>query len=299
MKLNKLTPEEEKIIVRKGTEPPFSGEYDKFFKEGIYACRRCGTPLYESKNKFDSGCGWPSFDEEIPGRVKRVIDADGIRTEIICANCGAHLGHVFIGEKITSKNTRHCVNSLSLKFIPVVQKEKTETAFFGGGCFWCTEAVFSRLKGVSKVTPGYAGGSSANPTYQMVASGVTGHAEVIKIEYNPGIVSFENLLEVFFATHDPTTLYCQGNDVGTQYRSIILYQSEDQKKAAEDFIKKLTAEKVFAKPIVTEITPLGDFYEAEKYHAEYYDKNTANPYCQAVISPKLAKFRKKFSRFLK
>lgn len=118
MELNKLTPEEERIIVRKGTEAPFTGEYDKFFKEGIYVCRRCGTPLYDSRNKFDSGCGWPSFDLEIPGAVKRTPDFDGMRTEITCANCGAHLGHVFTGEKMTPRDTRHCVNSLSLRFIP-------------------------------------------------------------------------------------------------------------------------------------------------------------------------------------
>lgn len=127
MKLNKPTPKEEKIIVHKGTELPFSGEYNKLFKEGIYVCRRCGTPLYESKSKFDSGCGWPSFDSEILGRVKRVPDPDGKRTEIVCATCGAHLGHVFEGEKLTPKDVRHCVNSLSLKFMPAEQKENIET----------------------------------------------------------------------------------------------------------------------------------------------------------------------------
>lgn len=123
MKLNKLTPGEERIIVHKGTEPPFSGEYDKLFEKGVYVCRRCNTPLYESKNKFDAGCGWPSFDQEIPGRVKHLPDPDGIRMEIICATCNAHLGHVFKGEKLTPKNTRHCVNSLSLRFIPQVNEQ--------------------------------------------------------------------------------------------------------------------------------------------------------------------------------
>lgn len=299
MKLKKLTPEEEKVIVYKDTEPPFSGEYDKFFNEGAYVCRRCGTPLYVSKSKFDSGCGWPSFDEEIPGRVKRVIDRDGKRTEIVCAACDAHLGHVFEGEGLTSKNIRHCVNSVSLKFIPAKEKRKTEVVVFGGGCFWCVEAVFSGLKGVVKVASGYADGKMPNPIYEEVSGGKTGHAEVVKVEYDPDIISFSDLLEVFFAAHDPTTLNRQGNDVGTRYRSIILYQNEQQKKIAEEFIKKLSDEKVFTSPIVTEIKPLDAFYEAEKYHEHYYEKNTDAPYCQAVISPKLEKLKKKFGYLLK
>jgi len=181
----------------------------------------------------------------------------------------------------------------------IITPKKIETAVFGGGCFWCTEAVFSRLKGVEKVTSGYAGGKKLNPTYEEVSGGTTGHAEVIKIEYDPAIIGFENLLEVFFATHNPTTLNCQGRDIGTQYRSIILYMNGQQKKIIEEFIKKLSEEKVFAKPIVTETKPLENFYEAEKYHEQYYDKNIAKPYCQLVISPKLAKLRKKFSRLLK
>ena len=140
MKFNPLTPEEEKVIIHKGTEAPFSGEYDNFYKDGIYVCRRCDAPLYGSENKFDARCGWPSFDEEIPKAVKRNPDSDGVRSEISCAFCGAHLGHVFIGEDLTPKNTRHCVNSISMKFVP---KKELETAYFGGGCFWCVEAAFN------------------------------------------------------------------------------------------------------------------------------------------------------------
>jgi len=296
MKLNPLTPEEEKVIVGKGTEPPFSGEYDKFFQNGTYICRRCGAPLYRSENKFDSKCGWPSFDDEIPGAVKRIPDPDGQRTEIICANCGAHLGHVFEGEKMTSKNVRHCVNSISLKFIP---KEKQETAVFAGGCFWCTEAVFKKIKGVLDTAPVYVGGTKENPSYEEVSGGKTGYVEAIKIQYDPTVVSYEDLLEVFFYTHDPTSLDKQGNDIGRQYRSVIFYVSEKQKKAAEEFIRKLEEEKVYSQPIITELKPLGKFYPAEEYHRDYYAKHAEASYCRVVISPKLKKLAEKYQRLLK
>ena len=164
---------------------------------------------------------------------------------------------------------------------------------FGGGCFWCTEAVFQRLKGVNSVMPGYAGGNAPSPSYEQVCTGRTGHAEVAKIEFDPAVISYEDLLEVFFATHDPTTKDRQGNDRGTQYRSIILYANEGQKKAAEAAIAKYAPD--FPAPIVTEVKPLGEFYPAENYHQNYYNENGAQPYCSFVISPKLAKFRKKFA----
>jgi len=170
--------------------------------------------------------------------------------------------------------------------------KKIETAIFGGGCFWCTEAIFSRLKGVIKVTSGYAGGSMAKPSYQQVSGGKTGHAEVIEIEYDPTVISFKDLLAVFFTSHNPTTLNRQGNDLGEQYRSIILYQDERQKKTAQGFIRKLTCEKIFDRPIVTEIKPFSEFYPAESYHQHYYEKHKSQPYCQVMISNKLAKFRK-------
>jgi len=223
-KFNRLSKEEEKIIVHKGTEAPFSGEYYRHFEPGTYACRRCNAPLYKSDYKFDSDCGWPSFDDEIKGAVKRIPDADGMRTEIQCANCGAHLGHVFQGEKYTPKNIRHCVNSLSLKFIPAEQKG-LETIVLAGGCFWCTEAVFLRVEGVKSVVSGYAGGTASNPSYEQVSGGKTGHAESVKIEFFPEKISLEKLLEIFFAAHDPTSLNKQGNDIGSQYRSAIFFTS--------------------------------------------------------------------------
>jgi len=295
LKLNKLTSEEERVMVHKGTEMAGVGEYDNFFADGIYVCRRCDTPLYTSNSKFDSHCGWPSFDQEIPGRVKQNPDPDGQRTEIDCAICGAHLGHVFKGEKMTPLDTRHCVNSLSLRFVPQVENpEGYEMAVFGGGCFWCCEAIFQRLDGVIKVTPGYAGGTLANPSYEQVSGGQTGHAEVVKIEFDPALIKYSDLLEVFFALHDPTTLNRQGNDVGEQYRSIILFNSDAQWLAAHQFITDLEKSKEFKDPIVTEVKPLLAFYPAEDYHHDYYLQNKNQPYCRLVILPKIKKLEKKF-----
>jgi peptide-methionine (S)-S-oxide reductase len=177
--------------------------------------------------------------------------------------------------------------------------EKKEVAVFGGGCFWCTEAVFDELRGVISVVSGYAGGSTKNPTYEQVCSGGTGHAEVIRIEYDPTQISFRDLMTVFFATHDPTTLNRQGNDVGTQYRSAIFYANEEQKREAEAFIKELNNSKAFGKPVVTTLEPLGEFYEAEDYHQKYYANNPYQPYCQFTIPPKLQKLHKQFTDLLK
>ncbi len=175
---------------------------------------------------------------------------------------------------------------------------KTEIAVFGGGCFWCTEAVFKMLKGVSNVGPGYAGGTIENPTYDEVSSGRTGHAEVIRIEYDPSLVSYKNLLTVFFGSHDPTTVNRQGADVGTQYRSVIFFTTPEQKKDAEDFIKELNASNKMGASIVTKLEPLTNFYEAENYHADYYTQNKNAAYCQLVINPKLEKVQKQFADLL-
>lgn len=176
---------------------------------------------------------------------------------------------------------------------------KTETATFGTGCFWCTEAQFQQLEGVLKVESGYSGGAVANPTYQDVCTGNTGHAEVVQITYDPAKISFETLLAAFWESHDPTTLNQQGADIGTQYRSVIFYHNEEQKKLAEIYKKKLDDEKAFNNPIVTEISPYTKFYKAENYHQDYYNLNGSAPYCSIVIKPKLEKFRKVFKDKLK
>ena len=177
--------------------------------------------------------------------------------------------------------------------------DTVKTAVLGGGCFWCTEAVFSRLKGVLKVTPGYAGGNIDKPTYQQVCGGTTGHAEVNRIEYDPSVISYTDLLDVFFHVHDPTTLNRQGNDFGEQYRSIILYADDEQKVQAESFITELKSGGEFKSTIVTKVKPLTEFYEAEGYHQNYYDNNSRQPYCQAIIAPKLGKFRKSYLKLIK
>lgn len=175
----------------------------------------------------------------------------------------------------------------------------TETAVFGGGCFWCLEAVFLMLKGVKKVGSGYAGGFTENPTYNEVCGGNTGHAEVIRVEFDPEVISYNKLLEIFFATHDPTTLNRQGNDIGPQYRSIILFTSPEQQKLATDHINELKDKKAFHDPIITEVEPLEIFYEAEAYHQDYFENNPAQPYCSMVVSPKVNKFKDKFGDLLK
>ncbi len=176
----------------------------------------------------------------------------------------------------------------------------TEKIVFGGGCFWCIEAVYQLLNGVTKVTSGYAGGENDNPNYYSVSSEKTGHAEVVQVEYDPAVITLENLYAVFFTAHDPTTKNRQGADVGTQYRSVILYTTEEQKTAAENYIKKLTAEKIYSDIIVTELEPLQKFYEAEDYHQNYYNQNKdQNPYCEVVIDPKITKIRQSFAHLLK
>jgi len=175
----------------------------------------------------------------------------------------------------------------------------TATATFGGGCFWCTEAVFKDVRGVTKVTSGYAGGSVPNPSYEHVCDGSTGHAEVIQLEYDPAVVSYEQLLEIFFLTHDPTTMNRQGNDVGTQYRSVVFFANDAEKQAAESVKARLDGEHIYNEPIVTEIVPFTNFFPAEDYHQDYFAKNPDQPYCQAVINPKVGKFRKRFAPLVK
>jgi peptide methionine sulfoxide reductase msrA/msrB len=273
MSYNKLTPEEEQVILHKGTERPFTGVYYNHKAKGYYICKRCDAPLYESEDKFDSNCGWPSFDDEIFNAVKRVPDSDGIRIEILCNNCGAHLGHVFKGEKFTDKNIRHCVNSISLKFVPL---EKTERAIFASGCFWGTEYHMQKQRGVLETTVGFIGGHTENPSYKAVCAGNTGHAEAVEVVFVPEIVSYEVLTKLFFETHDPSQLNRQGPDIGEQYRTEIFYLNDMQKRTALKLIDILKSK---GYEVVTRLTKASVFWKAEDYHQSYYTKKSGTPYC--------------------
>lgn len=265
-----LSPEERKIIVDKGTEAPFTGEYNEFFEAGLFICRACKTPLYESNTKFNAGCGWPSFDDELEGAVVRREDfsAGRVRTEICCSKCDGHLGHVFEGEQITEKNTRHCVNSLSIQFKSYKNLSKV---YFGAGCFWSVEKLFKIQKGVYLSQVGYMGGDTENPRYKDICTGDTNHAEVVEVYYDEKVISFTDLLNIFWENHNPTTPNQQGFDIGSQYRSVVFYTSENQKKIAEESI--LIQESNWNKTIVTEVIIAPIFYRAEEYHQNYLNKN--------------------------
>ena len=267
-----------RVIENKGTEMAFSGEYWDNHEAGLYVCRRCGQPLYESGSKFDSGCGWPSFDDEIPGAVRRQTDADGMRTEILCATCDAHLGHVFLGEKFTAKDTRHCVNSLSLRFIPATGE--TGRAVFAGGCFWGVEHLLEQADGVTDAVSGYTGGHKAFPTYKEVCYTDTGHLEAVEVFYDPKVVTYRELAMLFLEIHDPMQAGGQGPDIGEQYASAIFYENEDQRKTAEELLSILR-DKGF--DVVTKVLPASAFWPAEDYHQDYYVKSGKQPYCHARV----------------
>lgn len=273
---NKLSPEEERVIIHKGTELPFSGRYNIFSEKGSYHCKRCNALLYRSDDKFLSSCGWPSFDDEIKGAIKRQKDVDGKRTEILCANCGAHLGHVFEGEGLTEKNVRHCVNSISMTFVPEKQNPHIAKAYFGGGCFWGVEYLLEHKDGVISAVSGYMGGALENPSYQDVSSGNTGHLEVVEITYDAGKVSYEELAKFFFEIHDPTQVNGQGPDIGEQYLSVIFYNNEDEKTTAHKLIDVL---KNKGYKVITKVLSVSKFWKAEEYHQNYYEKKKQQPYC--------------------
>lgn len=286
-----LTPREADVILRKATEAPWSGEYEKNTAAGTYLCRQCGVALYRSSDKFDSGCGWPAFDDALPDIVRRLPDADGRRVEIVCNHCGAHLGHVFEGERLTEKNTRYCVNSLSMSFAPAgSEKEKlglalytqvhgTSVAVLAGGCFWGVEDAMSKLPGVVDVRSGYTGGHTDRPSYEDVCRGDTGHAEAVLVRFDPAKISYEAIVRRFFEIHDPTQLNRQGPDVGSQYRSAVFWLDENQKQTAQKLIDELRR---LGYDVVTQLEPAGPFYEAEAWHQDF-TKRTGRGGCHLPV----------------
>ena len=278
---SKLDAEAYRITQKAGTEQAFCGNLLDNHKEGFYACVVCGLPLFSSDHKFKSGTGWPSFYQEFdPEHVARKIDKGfgTVRTEINCARCGAHLGHVFEdGPKPTGE--RHCLNSASLKFFekdaelpPETRPVQTETAYFAGGCFWGIEHYFQKGEGVIDAVSGYMQGRVDEPSYKQVCYENTGHAETVKVVFDPARISYHRLLEAFFEMHDPTQLNHQGPDAGTQYRSGIWYTSDEQKKQAEAYIAELTEQHKFSGRIVTQVEAADEFWAAEDYHQDYVDK---------------------------
>lgn len=279
--ISQLNDDEKKILLYKGTEKPFSGKYTNTTKEGVYTCKLCGNALYRSNDKFTSHCGWPSFDDTIKGSIKRIPDSDGKRTEIVCANCGSHLGHVFHGEGYTEKNTRYCVNSLSLNFKAQPAAPSTfSKAYFAGGCFWGVEYHLEKLKGVKEVRSGYMGGKTKNPTYEQVVRHSTGHLETVEVIYNPAEISYEALAKVFFEIHDPTQKNGQGPDIGNQYLSAVFVRNNDENKIIQSLIAQLRRN---GYDVVTKVLKAQGFYPAEEYHQNYYQNKGKLPYCHSYV----------------
>ncbi len=271
-----LTPAAKRIICEKATEYPNTGEYNTVAKQGSYICRRCGLALFRAESQFNSGCGWPSFDEDIVQAVKQIPDEDGKRTEILCERCNAHLGHVFIGEFITHKNLRHCVNSASIDFVADSEVLDTEEAIVAGGCFWGVDHFLRLLPGVLKVEVGYSGGRVVNPDYDQVCSGNTGHYEVARVVYDRAKTDFHSVLKLFFEIHDPTQRSGQGPDIGSQYKSAVFYYNDEQREEAQTLIQRL---RKGGYDVATQLLEVQTFWPAEGYHQDYYRKHNKVPYC--------------------
>lgn len=275
-----LTPLQQRIIIDKATEYPHSGVFNTVVSSGTYLCRRCGLALFRGENQFSSGCGWPSFDEQITNSIQQIPDKDGQRIEILCARCSAHLGHVFQGEFLTNKNLRHCVNSASLDFVHDSRVLDTEEAVIAGGCFWGVEYYIRQIPGVLLAESGYTGGHLLHPSYQQVCEGNTGHYEAVRVLYDKTQTSYSEVLKRFFELHDPTQKNGQGPDLGQQYQSAVFVYNEQQKQQVQALIQQLIAK---GYTVATQIVPAQPFWPAEDYHQEYYHKQQKTPYCHRLV----------------
>ena len=283
-----LSPEQYTVLRKSGTERAFTGKFNDFYEPGLYVCAACGNPLFSSETKYDHGTGWPSFTAPADFANVEFLDDNSLfmsRTEVRCANCGSHLGHVF-KDGPPPTNMHYCINSVSMDFLPEgkavekknkdkqvdVSNKEQNKAIFAAGCFWGVEEKFRQTTGVLSTRVGYTGGTVPDPSYSRVCSGKTGHAEAVEVIYDTSLVSYEELVRKFFQFHDPTQLNRQGPDVGEQYRSSIFYLDEDQKEIALRVKNELRESGSYSKSIVTEIVPASEFYEAEEYHQQYIEK---------------------------
>jgi peptide methionine sulfoxide reductase msrA/msrB len=308
----RLTPMQYGVTQDSGTEPPFRNEFWDHSEHGIYVDIVSGEPLFSSLEKFDSGCGWPAFSRPLEGTgiIEKEDRSHGMRRiEVRSGRADSHLGHLFDDGPKTRGGLRYCINSASLRFVPVAEMkaqgygdhlqpfidtglydptqdkpmtQKSETATLAGGCFWGMEELIRSIKGVTDTEVGYTGGSTRDATYDNVKAGQTGHAEAVRITFNPEVISYEEILAWFFRMHDPTTLNRQGNDRGTQYRSAIFYHSQEQKQAAERVMQQVGASGKWSSPLVTEIVAAGDFWPAEDHHQDYLQNNPDGYTCHWI-----------------
>jgi peptide methionine sulfoxide reductase msrA/msrB len=279
-KIASLTPSARRIVCEKATEPPHTSVYDASTSLGTYLCRRCGLALFRRCSQFDSGCGWPSFDETVSSMVRSLLDADGQRMEVLCHRCDAHLGHVFDGESFTIKNRRYCINSAAIDFVDAPAVSDSEEAIVAGGCFWGVDYYLRQISGVLKVEVGYTGGVVFNPSYEQVCSGHTGHYEAVRVVYERLTTDYHTILKRFFEIHDPTQTTGQGPDLGQQYHSAIFYYNQAQHDEAESLIQQLKRK---GYDVATRLLQAQVFWKAEAYHQDYYEKQHHRPYCHQSV----------------